>query len=82
MMIVKEWMIKFLAAVASILGVIFFFKLSNKKAADARENEIAADNLQAVIDDVKEGKEIEKTINRFSDDSKRDRLRKFFSKTK
>lgn len=82
MMIVKEWMIKFLAAVASILGVIFFFKLSNKKAADARENEIVADNLQAVIDDVKEGKEIEKKIDRLSPASKRDRLQKFFSKTK
>jgi len=82
MMIVKEWMIKFLAAVASILGVIFFFKLSNKKAADAREDEILVDNLQAVIDDVKEGKEIEKKIDRLSPASKRYQLRKFFSKTK
>jgi hypothetical protein len=81
-MFFEKWMTKALGIVTALLAVFGFVKLSNKNAADARENEIAADNLQAVIDDVKEGKEIEKTINRFSDDSKRDRLRKFFSKTK
>ena len=75
-------MVKFLAVLGSLLGMFFFLKMSNKKAADARENEIVADNLQAVIDDVKEGKEIEKKIDRLSPASKRYQLRKFFSKTK
>ena len=55
-----------------------FLKLSNKKAADIREAEIKLEDAQEELKDLEEAKKIEKSINSFSDDDKRRRLREFF----
>ena len=81
-MFFKEWMIKAAGIVTALLAVFGFVKLSNKNAADAREAEINADNLDELLNEIKDAKEIEQTIDGFTDDSKRDRLRKFFNKSK
>ena len=81
-MFFKEWMFKALGIVTALLAVFGFVKLSNKNAADAREAEINADNLDELLNEIKDAKEIEQTIDGFTDDSKRDRLRKFFNKSK
>ncbi len=81
-MFFKEWMVKAAGIVGALLAVFGFVKLSNKNAADAREAEINADNLDELLNEIKDAKEIEQTIDGFTDDSKRDRLRKFFNKSK
>ncbi len=81
-MFFKEWMVKAAGIVTALLAVFGFVKLSNKNAADAREAEINADNLDELLNEIKDAKEIEQTIDGFTDDSKRDRLRKFFNKSK
>ncbi len=81
-MFFKEWILKAAGIVTALLAVLGFVKLSNKNAADAREAEINADNLDELLNEIKDAKEIEQTIDGFTDDSKRDRLRKFFNKSK
>ncbi len=81
-MFFKEWMVKAAGIVGALLAVFGFVKLSNKNAADAREAEINADNLDELLNEIKDAKAMEQTIDGFTDDSKRDRLRKFFNKSK
>jgi hypothetical protein len=70
-MLFKDWMAKFAAAAVSLLAVIGFFKMSNKKAADSRENELMRDNAEALIDGLERHKEIvnevEKQVNDIDD---------------
>ena len=69
---------KLLAIGGALLAMFGFLKLSNKKAADIREAEIKLEDAQEELKDLEEAKKIEKSINSFSDDDKRRRLREFF----
>ncbi len=63
-MFFKEWMVKAAGIVGALLAVFGFVKLSNKNAADAREAEINADNLDELLNEIKDAKEIEQTIQK------------------
>lgn len=69
---------KLLAIGGALLAMFGFLKLSNKKAADIREAEIKLEDAQEELKDLEEAKKIEKSIDSFSDDDKRRRLREFF----
>jgi hypothetical protein len=69
---------KLIGIVGTLLAMFVALKLSNKKAADIREAEIKLEDAQEELKDLEEAKKIEKSIDSFSDDDKRRRLREFF----
>ena len=78
MLRIDELLPKLLAIGGALLAMFGFLKLSNKKAADIREAEIKLEDAQEELKDLEEAKKIEKSIDSFSDDDKRRRLREFF----
>jgi len=78
MLRIDELLPKLLAIGGALLAMFGFLKLSNKKAADIREAEIKLEDAQEELKDLEEAKKIEKSIDSFSDDDKRLRLREFF----
>lgn len=69
---------KLIGIVGTLLAMFVALKVSNKKAADIREAEIKLEDAQEELKDLEEAKKIEKSIDSFSDDDKRRRLREFF----
>lgn len=63
LMIIKEWLQKFIAASVSVLAVIFFFKASNKKAADAKEDEIKREDAERLNEALVKNNEIEAKVH-------------------
>jgi hypothetical protein len=72
---------KLLAIGGTLLAMFGLLKLSNKKAADAREAEIKLDDAQQELKDLEEAKKIEDAIDSFNADDKRRRLREFFKES-
>lgn len=62
-MIIKEWLQKFIAASVSVLAVIFFFKASNKKAADAKEDEIKREDAERLNEALVKSNEIKAKVH-------------------
>ena len=76
---IEPLLLKIGAIAATLLAMFGALKLSNKKAADAREAEIELEIAQDKLRELREAKEIEKAIDSFSDNDKRGRLRNFFN---
>ena len=73
-MFFKEWMIKAAGIVTALLAVFGFVKLSNKNAADAREDKIKREQAETALDHVKVKQEVQDEINSDSDDDDVKRL--------
>jgi hypothetical protein len=78
MLKIEPLLMKIGAIVGTLLAMFGLLKLSNKKAADAREAEIKLDDAQQELKDLEEAKKIEDAIDSFNADDKRRRLREFF----
>ena len=73
-MFFKDWMIKAAGIVTALLAVFGFVKLSNKNAADAREDKIKREQAETALDHVKVKQEVQDEINSDSDDDDVERL--------
>ena len=73
-MFFKEWMIKAAGIVTALLAVFGFVKLSNKNAADAREDKIKREQAETALDHVKVKQEVQDEVNSDSDDDDVERL--------
>jgi hypothetical protein len=73
-MFFKEWMAKALGIVTALLAVFGFVKLSNKNAADAREDKIKRKQAEKALDHVKIKQEVQDEVNSDSDDDDIKRL--------
>jgi len=57
-MLFEKWMAKALGILTALLAVFGFVKLSNKNAADARENKVKLDSAEALINGLERHKEV------------------------
>ena len=73
-MFFKEWMVKAAGIVTALLAVFGFIKLSNKNAADAREDKIKREQAETALDHVKVKQEVQDEVNSDSDDDDIERL--------
>ena len=73
-MFFREWMIKAAGIVTALLAVFGFVKLSNKNAADAREDKIKREQAETALDHVKVKQEVQDEVNSDSDDDDVKRL--------
>ncbi len=73
-MFFKEWMVKAAGIVTALLAVFGFVKLSNKNAADAREDKIKRKQAETALDHVKIKQEVQDEVNSDSDDDDIKRL--------
>ena len=73
-MFFKEWMVKAAGIVTALLAVLGFVKLSNKNAADAREDKIKREQAETALDHVKIKQEVQDEVNSDSDDDDVKRL--------
>ncbi len=73
-MFFKEWMVKAAGIVGALLAVFGFVKLSNKNAADAREDKIKRKQAETALDHVKIKQEVQDEVNSDSDDDDVKRL--------
>jgi len=73
-MFFKEWMVKAAGIVTALLAVFGFIKLSNKNAADAREDKIKREQAETALDHVKIKQEVQDEVNSDSDDDDIERL--------
>ncbi len=73
-MFFKEWMVKAAGIVTALLAVLGFVKLSNKNAADAREDKIKRKQAETALDHVKIKQEVQDEVNSDSDDDDIKRL--------
>ncbi len=73
-MFFKEWMVKAAGIVGALLAVFGFVKLSNKNAADAREDKIKREQAETALDHVKVKQEVQDEVNSDSDDDDVKRL--------
>ncbi len=73
-MFFKEWMVKAAGIVTALLAVLGFVKLSNKNAADAREDKIKRKQAETALDHVKIKQEVQDEVNSDSDDDDVKRL--------
>ena len=73
-MFFKEWMIKAAGIVTALLALFGFVKLSNKNAADAREDKIKREQAETALDHVKVKQEVQDEVNSDSDDDDVERL--------
>ena len=73
-MFFKEWMIKAAGIVTALLALFGFVKLSNKNAADAREDKIKREQAETALDHVKVKQEVQDEVNSDSDDDDVKRL--------
>ena len=65
-MFFKEWMFKAAGIVSALLAVFGFVKLSNKNAADSREDKIKREQAEKALDHVKVKQEVQDEVS--SDD--------------
>ena len=73
-MFFKEWMVKAAGIVTALLAVFGFVKLSNKNAADAREDKIKRKQAETALDHDKIKQEVQDEVNSDSDDDDVKRL--------
>ncbi len=73
-MFFKEWILKAAGIVTALLAVFGFVKLSNKNAADAREDKIKREQAETALDHVKIKQEVQDEVNSDSDDDDVKRL--------
>ncbi len=73
-MFFKEWILKAAGIVTALLAVFGFVKLSNKNAADAREDKIKREQAETALDHVKVKQEVQDEVNSDSDDDDVNRL--------
>ena len=65
-MFFKEWMVKAAGIVGALLALFGFVKLSNKNAADSREDKIKREQAEKALDHVKVKQEVQDEVS--SDD--------------
>ena len=73
-MLFKEWMIKAAGIVGALLAVFGFVKLSNKNAADSREDKIKREQAEKALDHVKVKQEMQDEVSSDDDDAAVKRL--------
>ena len=73
-MFFKEWMVKAAGIVTALLAVFGFVKLSNKNAADAREDKIKREQAETTLDHVKVKQEMQDEVSSDDDDAAVKRL--------
>ena len=73
-MFFEKWMVKAAGIVTALLAVFGFIKLSNKNAADAREDKIKREQAETALDHVKIKQEVQDEVNSDSDDDDIERL--------
>ena len=73
-MFFEKWMVKAAGIVTALLAVFGFIKLSNKNAADAREDKIKRKQAETALDHVKVKQEVQDEVNSDSDDDDIERL--------
>lgn len=73
-MLFEKWMTKALGIVTALLAVFGFVKLSNKNAADAREDKIKREQAEKALDHVKVKQEVQDEVNSSDNDDAVKRL--------
>jgi len=73
-MFFKEWMFKAAGIVSALLGVLGLVKLSNKNAADSREDKIKREQAETTLDHVKVKQEMQDEVSSDDDDAAIKRL--------
>jgi hypothetical protein len=73
-MFFKEWMVKAAGIVSALLGVLGLVKLSNKNAADSREDKIKREQAEKALDHVKVKQEMQDEVSSDDDDAAVKRL--------
>ena len=74
-MLFEKWMTKALAIGAALLAVFGLVKASNKKAADAREDEVNLEAANKTIENVKVKQNVQSEVNNYSNDDAANKLR-------
>ena len=74
-MFFEKWMTKALAIGAALLAVFGLVKASNKKAADAREDEVNLEAANKTIEHVKVKQNVQSEVNNYSNDDAANKLR-------
>ena len=74
-MFFEKWMTKALAIGAALLAVFGLVKASNKKAADAREDEVNLEAANKTIENVKVKQNVQSEVNNYSNDDAANKLR-------
>jgi len=73
-MFFKEWMVKAAGIVGALLALFGFVKLSNKNAADSREDKIKREQAEKALDHVKVKQEVQDEVSSDDDDAAIKRL--------
>ncbi len=73
-MFFEKWIAKALGIITALLAVFGFVKLSNKNAADARENEVNLDSVNETLKNIKVKQDVQDEVNSVSDDDAVKRL--------
>lgn len=74
-MLFEKWITKALAIGGALLAVFGLFKASNKKAADAREDQVNLEAANKTIENVKVKQNVQSEVNNYSDDDAANKLR-------
>ena len=64
----NQWLQKFIAAASAVVAFIAFWKYSEGKAADAREDKIKREDAEKVLESVKIKQEVQNEVNNYSSD--------------
>ncbi len=73
-MFFEKWMTKALGVITALLAVLGFVKLSNKNAADARENEVNLNSVNDTLKNIKVKQDVQDEVNSGSNDDAVKRL--------
>ncbi len=73
-MFFEKWMAKALGIITALLAVLGFVKLSNKNAADARENEVNLDSVNDTLKNIKVKQDVQDEVSSGPDDDAVKRL--------
>ncbi len=73
-MFFEKWMTKALGVITALLAVLGFVKLSNKNAADARENEVNLNSVNDTLKNIKVKQDVQDEVSSGPDDDAVKRL--------
>ncbi len=73
-MFFEKWIAKALGIITALLAVFGFVKLSNKNAADARENEVNLDSVNDTLKNIKVKQDVQDEVSSGPDDDAVKRL--------
>ncbi len=73
-MFFEKWMAKALGIITALLAVLGFVKLSNKNAADARENEVNLNSVNDTLKNIKVKQDVQDEVSSGPDDDAVKRL--------